>query len=241
MILQSMIPVDQREAATARLPAMKPVQGSWITIDDAYSAQMAEKARLMTQNRQAVCRMTVGAEPAVGELLDYVLEEIAGLSGFERDGDRITRPDGMQIDILRDDPFLSLSQLVTEDLCVLEKRGDEHVLTAALLCFPAAWTLAEKIGRPLTRIHVPVAPYNENIARRVQRLFDGIQPNKPIWRANLHTYEEPDLFHVRGENDPRPYKNIDAHYERSERQTVLRLPNSGAVLFAIHTCVVALP
>ncbi len=236
-----MIPADQREAATARLPAMKPVQGSWVTIDDAYSAQLAEKARLMTQNRQAVCHITNGAEPAVSELLDHVLAEIAGLDGFDRSGDSVKRPDGQKITIDRNDPFLTLSQLVTEDLCLLEKHGDEHVLTAALLCFPAAWTLAEKIGQPLTRIHVPVPPYDDNIARRVQRLFDGIQPGRPIWRANLHTYEEPDLFHVRAENDPRPYTDIDARYERSERQTVLRLPKSGAVLFAIQTCVVALP
>ena len=236
-----MIPTDQREAATARLPAMKPVQGSWVTIDDAYTAQLAEKARLMTQNRQAVCQITKGAEPAVSELLDCVLDEIVGQGRFQRVGEIVTRPDGQHITIDRDDPFLTLSQLVTEDLCILEKQGDEHVLTAALLCFPAAWTLAEKIGRPLTRIHVPVAPYDDNIARRVQRLFDGIQPGRPIWRANLHTYEEPDLFHVRGENDPRPYTNINARFERSERQTVLRLPQSGAVLFAIQTCVVALP
>ena len=206
-------------------------------MDDAYTAQLDEKARLMRENRAAVCAVTDGAESAVLDLLDLIV----GQGPFVRNGDQLTRPDGVVVDIDRDDPFLTLSQLVTEDLCILEKRGDEHVLTAALLCFPAAWTLAEKIGQPLTRIHVPVPPYDDNIARRVQRLFDGIQPGRPIWRANLHTYEEPDLFHVRGESDPRPYTNIKARFERSERQTVLRLPNSGAVLFAIHTCMVALP
>jgi hypothetical protein len=56
----------------------------------------------------------------------------------------------------------------------MERRGDEHVLTAAVLCFPASWHLADKIGRPLTTIHVPVKVYDETLARRVQRLFDGV-------------------------------------------------------------------
>jgi hypothetical protein len=37
-------------------------------------------------------------------------------------------------------------------------------LTAAILCFPASWTLAEKLGRPLGAIHGPVAGYDPGMA-----------------------------------------------------------------------------
>ena len=100
--------------------------------------------------------------------------------------------------------------------------------------------MAEKIGRPLLRIHVPVPSYTEDIGKRVQRLFDGAQPLRPMWRANLHSYEDATLFHVRSESNPRPYTDINPLYERSERQTVMRLPKTGAVLFAIHTTMVAI-
>ena len=125
-----------------------------------------------------------------------------------------------------------------EDFCILQRQGDEHVLTAALLCFPSAWTLSEKIGRPLTSIHIPVPSYDAGIAARVQRLFDGVQPGRPVWRANHLRYDYPDLYQPHTEANPRPVGNPHSPYERSERQTVLRLPGTGAVVFSIHTTMV---
>ena len=93
-------------------------------------------------------------------------------------------------------------------------------------------------GKPLVRIHDPVDEYTDRIAARVQRLFDGVQDGKPMWRANALRYHDAALHQPRRENDPRPVGAPDAPYLRSERQTVLRLPQSGAVAFMIHTTVV---
>jgi hypothetical protein len=60
-----------------------------------------------------------------------------------------------------------------------------------------------------------------------------------MWRANLLRYDEADLHQPRLENDPRPVGQPDAPYLRSERQTILRLPQPDAVAFVIHTIVVA--
>ena len=54
----------------------------------------------------------------------------------------------------------------------------EHVLTGAILCFPSNWTLAQKFGMRLARIHLPVERYDEAVARRVQRLFDACGPRR---------------------------------------------------------------
>ncbi len=225
----------------SRLPAMRPVVGrSWITVDDAYAGQLAYKAQLVAHQRERVIGQVAGAEAACLELLSVVLAELPNV-GFTVESGQVVRPDGEMVRLDDSDPLGTLSHLLQEDLCLLQKRGEEHVLTAAVLCFPAAWTLAQKLGHPLTRIHVPVKPYTEDIARRVQRLFDGVQPGKPIWRANLHTYDDPELFHVRKEGDPRPYREETAEFERSERQTVLRLPQTDAVLFAIHTTMTRRP
>ena len=148
------------------------------------------------------------------------------------------RPDGVEVAVDRTDPLLTLSRLIQEDICILERRGEEHVLSAALLCFPAAWTLAEKLGRPLTRIHVPVPAYDDGIAARVQRLFDGVQAGRPLWRANLLRYDNSDLFQPYTEAMRRKVGAPDSPFERSERQTVFRLPRTGAVVFAIHTTVI---
>jgi hypothetical protein len=139
----------------------------------------------------------------------------------------------------RDAPLLTLGRLVQEDLCLLEARGAEHVLTGAVLCFPASWTLSQKIGRPLAGIHVPVAGYAGDLARRVQRLFDAIRPEQPLMRFNALLYADPTLHQPRREEEVRTRPPASEKvFLRSERQCLLRLPVTGAVLFSIHTFVV---
>lgn len=239
-ILQARLPDDLRRQAAEPLPRMRPVDGPWITVDDAYAAQIALRQHLSATLGEAVCRTLPGAEAAVAELLDVVIAALARHPAFSVKGDSVTCPDARVETIDRADPFGTLSRLVAEDLCLLDRRADqdEHVLVAASLAFPSGWTLAEKIGRPLMRIHAPVPPYDDDIGRRVQRFFDGVRPGRPMWRANLHGYGSADLHDPRVEGGPRRRVDHDPPFLRSERQTVLRLPRTGAVLFAIHTTVV---
>ncbi|MBL4813000.1 MAG: DUF3445 domain-containing protein, partial [Rhodobacteraceae bacterium] len=182
-ILQSEIPAAQLEAAARKLPAMRPVgEASWLATDDAFEAQRVEKARLLVRSRSAVLAQLPEAEAASHELLELVIAE------------RGTVPERLVEDPA---PLAQLINYAQEDFCILQRDADEHVLVAALLCFPASWKLAQKIGHPLTRIHVPVPGYEEQIAQRVQRLFDGVQVGRPIWRANLLQYDDPALFQPR--------------------------------------------
>ena len=112
------------------------------------------------------------------------------------------------------------------------------MLTAALLAFPASWSLAEKIGRPLTAIHAPVAPYDEGIATRVQRMFDALPPGRVLSRANALGYDDPALFQPRSEHARRDRPGARPAWLRSERQTIRKLPDTGAVVFTILTSVV---
>ncbi|WGH78969.1 heme-dependent oxidative N-demethylase family protein [Jannaschia ovalis] len=224
------------DPALARMPGMRPVEGSWIVVDEAYAAQMAERARLMRDRRGAVEAILPAAEAALDELKALALDALP--DGFGRESGAIRTPDGRRVDP-SGAPFDVLGALLQEDLLILERRGDEHVLTAGLLCFPAHWTLAEKIGRPLRRIHRPVPEYDDGIALRVQRLFDRVPPGRAMWRANVLAHSEAVLHRPKPEDTPREGRET-ARFVRSERQTVLRLPSSGAVLFAIHTWIVPL-
>jgi dimethylamine monooxygenase subunit A len=238
-ILQDQIDPAQIAAAEARLPQMYPVTpGDWLRVDQAYGAQLAVKARLIAADRARVIAVLPGAEAALEELLQVVLAELAARPDFRVLPGRVTRPDGQTVAVDPADPFLTLSQLVQEDLCLHQKQGEEHVLTAALLCFPAAWTLAEKIGRPLRSIHIPVPRYDDGIAARVQRMFDMIGPDRALWRANLLRYDDPALFQPHREATPRPVGTATSPYLRSERQTIRRLPATDSVVFTIHTTVV---
>jgi hypothetical protein len=236
-ILQQSLP---REMAERRpLPGIAPLDpATWLRVDEAFAAQMAERARLLTGQREDVIAVTEGAGPAMDELLQFVLDWLAAHGdGYDISAREVRRPDGVTVPLDRADPMGTLGHLVQEDLCLMEKRGEEHVLTAAVLCFPASWRLAEKIGRPLTAIHVPVPEYDAGLARRVQRLFDGVQPGRPLWRFNALNYVDPVLHQPRSR--VQPSETADLPYLRSERQCVLRLPRTRACVFSIHTYVIA--
>ncbi|MGD9509262.1 MAG: DUF3445 domain-containing protein, partial [Geminicoccaceae bacterium] len=89
-----------------------------------------------------------------------------------------------------------LAGLAQEDFCLLQKRDDdEYALTAAILCFPAHWKLAEKLGRPMREVHGPVPGFAERLAGPADRVLASLAVERPVWRANWSVVEEPTLFH----------------------------------------------
>ncbi len=231
VILQDALPEAQR--GDAALPGVGPcAPDDWLRVDEAYAAQMAYRAELIAKRPDAVLWCDPGAGDAAREVLSEALVLLPGL-GFTLGANSVTCPDGRVVRLDWSEPLSTLGHLVQEDICILQKRGDEHVLTGAVLCFPANWRLADKVGRPLVGIHDNVAEYDDNIARRVQRMFDGVRLGRPLWRFNRLSYAEPDLHQPRRIADDRPRV-----FHRSERQCILRLPESDAVIFTIHTWVV---
>ncbi len=238
-ILQSSLPfAPWMDPRTSRLPGVLPlVDEDWTWVDDAFAGQMAERDRLIATNADAVHALEDRGRPAAVELYHTVLERLRHRQGYEVSPQSVRRPDGVEVRLDPTQPLLTLGRLVQEDICLLEHDEAEHVLTGAILCFPAGWTLAQKLDRPLTHIHTPVASYDADIARRVQRMFDAIRPEQPLWRANSLIYDDPTLHQPRLEGVQRPVP-VDKSYARSERQCFIRLPKTRAVVFAIHTYVV---
>lgn len=238
-VLQDRLPhVPWMDPATARLPGMRPCgPEDWLRVDEAYAGQMAERDWLIATRAPLVHALLPEGRAAAAELLDRALDVLARRDGFAVRGAAVTRPDGVLVPVDRAYPLITLGRLVQEDLCLMEKQGEESVLTGAILCFPASWTLAQKIGRPMTGIHAPVAHYDADLARRVQRLFDMVRVGAPMERYNALVYDDPTLHQPRLETEQRP-RPVDRLFLRSERQVVMRLPVSGAVVFSIHTYIV---
>ena len=233
-VLQKQIPHDPLNPKS--LPGVQPLDlENWLTPDDAFAGQMQLRDQLLEQKRDQVTMLDSTAMPAAQELLQTVL----GLL-YPDETDVVRRADGRQVDLNWEDPLGTLGRITQQDFCILEKHGDEHVMTGAVLCFPASWTLAEKFMKPLTGIHVPVASYDDGIAARVQRMFNGVQVGRPLWRYNSLWYQDPTLHQPRSQFEPRDKTDLsNADYMRSEKQVILRLPETRAVVFSIHTIIVA--
>lgn len=241
-VLQSRLPfAPWADPRTRRLPGIVPLDtenwpAAWIDIDDAYAGQMALRDRLIAERPEKVHALSEPARPAAEELYAMLLADLPKL-GFTVGADSVLRPDGVRVPLDPANPLLTLGRLVEEDLCLMEPGSDgEHILTGAILCFPAGWTLAEKFMRPMLRIHLPVAKYDEDVARRVQRLLDGVQPGRPLVRGTSHHSNAP-LHNPRLEAQGRAPEG-DLPFIRVERQCLIRLPETRAVVFSIHTYVV---
>ncbi|MCT8160077.1 heme-dependent oxidative N-demethylase family protein [Pseudoruegeria sp. SHC-113] len=240
--LQTRLPFTPEELRLGeRLPGVRPMaRADWLQVDEAYAGQIARRDALLAEREGAVHAMQPEALPACRELQAEVLAQLAELPGFDLRADgKVRRPDGQVIAPDREAPLRFLGRLLQEDLVILEQCGAEHVMTAAVLCFPASWTLSEKIGRPLTAIHTPVAAYDAQLARRVQRMFDVIRPEQPLCRHNLLFYKSPELHAPRSEGEPHRDSDPGFPFVRSERQCLLRLPKTQAVVFSIHTYMLA--
>ena len=216
-----------------RKPGLAPLDPeAWIETDERYAEQMAYRERLIADRRDVVFAETNGSAAAQDELFAMLLANLSARSDFEV-GDAVRRPDGEIVEMGNEPSALNAGRLVQEDFCILERGPEEYLLTAAILCFPSRWSLAEKIGRPLTAIHGPVPDYTDDLAKRVNRVFEGVKVGLPLWRANwtIHDHAEPH----QPSGDWRWEEGGDTLVIRVERQTFVRLPETQAVVFGIRT------
>ncbi|MEM7056087.1 MAG: DUF3445 domain-containing protein [Pseudomonadota bacterium] len=216
----------------------------WIVVHDDYSAQMDYRAEILDRHRGVVLAEQPSARSATEELFDAVLDNLDQRPDFQVSEDHAIRPDTAKVALDRGRPLETLNNLVAEDWCVMQRHEDEdeYRLTAAILCFPSRWLLSEKIGHPLTMIHDPVPHYDDKLARRVNRVFDVLSPEKPLVRCNWLVHGDPELHRPLGrfQKDHTREEPVHGLFLRTERQTLVRLPKTDAVVFGIKTSVTPL-
>ena len=131
-------------------------------------------------------------------------------------------------------PLDAAGRLVQEDLFLMVLRDGAPHLDAASLCFPSYWRLADKLGRPMTEVHGPVAHYSDELAAKVDTFLQRLRPDRPVWRRNWSVHDDPAYFLP----DPTPPRHVDPPaglWLRSELQTLRRLTSADVVLFTIRT------
>lgn len=240
-------PYDKgRFQLTLGIKAVDPAD--WIEVDRHYETQMAEKRRLLAERPADVVGALPESRAAQGECLDLVLAHLEryrpGL--IVADDRHVTLPavgETHERAAFAECPIDLAGRLVQEDLCLMAPADGTWRLVAASLCFPSRWRLADKLGRPMTAIHEPVPGFNERLARPVDRFFDRVEPGQVFMRLNWSAIDDPTLFQPTGHGrtgvDPAiTAENAgDKVWLRVERQTFVRLPESGALVFGIKTVV----
>ena len=239
-VLQSQVFDAPWDAPSFRgLPGLRLAErDGWIAVDDAFADQMSLREKILSEKADLVLAQLPEARAAIDECLSELLK-ILPRFGYSNAEDRITRPDGQTVAVDRENPLDCLGRLTQSDTCILQAgQGGSFRLTAAALCFPFGWTLSEKIGHSMARIHMPIGAYDEAVGARVDRLLAGLKVGAPVWRANQQWQETTALFTPRSESAGLKVPSPTAGYLRTERQCLVRLPQTGAIAFTIHTCLV---
>ena len=220
-------------------------QATWFEIDDRYADEMAERRRLLGERHHEVFGALPVSDDARAEALALIVDNLTRYAPdwFSRRGDTLHNSltcEDWDLAAPSCDPLELAGRLVQEDLCIIQNTDAGPVFTAAVLCFPSRWRLHEKLGRPLAAVHGPVPLYAERLATPVDRFMARVKTGHIASRLNWSIVDDPAMYQPGGKwritnNDAVTAANAGATlYLRVERQTLTRLPQSGAVLFGIR-------
>jgi hypothetical protein len=224
-------------------------QAQWFEFDDRYFLEMAEKRDLLATARDHVFAAMPLSDDARKEALELIVTALTSHfpDWFSRQGTTLRNHLSQETwEVPSIDPLELAGRLVQEDLCLIHNCDRGPVLTAATLCFPSRWRLNEKIGKPLSAVHEPVPLYADRLAGPVDRFMRHLKPDHIVSRLNWSLLDDPALFQPSGKwrieaaTEITPANAGSRVFLRVERQTLRRLPVSGAVLFGIKVHVYAL-
>jgi len=206
----------------------------WLVFDENTPAELAEKRRSSAERHDRVFAATPGTAAAGAEVQALVRRWLSRHHPEAAPPDGAGTAPGRPREAVHGLEAAALS--VPEDLCLMVERDGTYVLAAAAVHFPSHWRLEEKMGRSLSEIHRPVHHYAAELATKVDTFFTRLTPQRPVVRRNVSVHDHAELFRP---EPPEDYGLLDVRAEdlwlRSERQTLVRLPDSGAVLFTIKT------
>ncbi len=193
---------------------------TWLERNASDADALALRAQLIAQKPGEVMALLPQGEAAVMEL-----------------GRVLSNRDGWTQPTTPTDTLATLGRTYVEDLCILTKHNDApYILSTGVLCFPNRWHLTEKIGKPMLAVHAPVPEYAEKLAPQVDFFLDRLRPGRCFKRGNWGIVSVPDL-HLPDPVPPVSPTTDTDFYVRHEGQSFVKLPETGAVIFSIHTTV----
>jgi hypothetical protein len=213
----------------------------WIEIDpERWDRELDLRERILAKVPDLVVRALPEADDACFELREMVAAHLLALAPdrYRRDGTRlVVRGRAFDAPASPIEALRQLAQWTQEDWALL--LGDVPRIVAGAVLFPSRWNLPDKLGLAPLEVHKPV-PRFDTIAQPTERILGRLREGFPLWRTNW-TIHDSDELHV-----PFPHPSdrglteanvLEKTFVRVERQTLRRLPRSGAVAFSIRTYV----
>jgi len=128
-----------------------------------------------------------------------------------------------------------------EDICLLTRvPGDAaYRLSGAAVAFPTDWRIADKLGQPMIALHTPIHGYAEQLGSPVDQFMAKLKPGRIYGRCNWFVSPTGALRWLADDAPETQFAHItpenagETLFVRSERQTLRKLPQTGAIVFTI--------
>jgi hypothetical protein len=185
-------------------------------------AQLAERRRRLDASPDEALAWDDRAAPALEEFLRSL-----AAWGLDVGVDSSGRPG-----------LLALGRQLVPDFVLMGPIGDDPrpVVLAGCVRFPSRWRIADKFGLPLSEVHGPVPGLNEALGPTMDRLLANMPPGKCLGRDNWGVCAVPEL----DQHPDRPLPFVESPlvrgrvWLRREDQLLMKLPETGAILFGIR-------
>jgi hypothetical protein len=229
---------EKEQTSVLRLGFENCSGDDWIFSAKDLNVFQRHKTELGISRSEECFAQTQGSVAAQCEFHDFLLRHLLTKpkSGYSRKGNQLIHEQEKLTWKIEDKNLWEASLWVPEDFCLLEKEKNGYVMTAASVCSPSNWILQEKIGQTVDFIHNPVPGYNKHLSKRVNRFLEGIPRHRVLLRYNWSIQSDNELFWRDDLNPNSDFVNSSNPnlYWRIERQTFVRLPTSGAIVFGIR-------
>ena len=204
----------------------RPIEPTRWLIPDTEAHILPERRRTL-EDREAVHRCAPDAAEAASEAARLVADHVVAPAPSIAD------------------PLYEIAHAVSDDLVVMIPGSGEGPggwrAGALVLAQPTFFSLDDAFDRSLERLHAPV-PGGEALSGRIARLFDRLRDDVVLERFNWTLQPgaarfTPDGAPLRAAAREGGASGADQLHVRVERQTVRRLPQTGAVLFTIRVAI----
>ncbi|ETS84248.1 hypothetical protein PFICI_02273 [Pestalotiopsis fici W106-1] len=229
----------------------------WIQIDKHYKNRIDLRCQLLQSNRDQVLRALPSAHGTISKLYAFMVN--AYLPTRYSDVFKIIPESRSQashlLNLVTKDkiplhPTATSSSMleaigrqVEEDFLILQHdaESDEFQLTAFVACFPNGFDWAQKFGKNMSQIHVPVPDYDVKLKKSMNRFLQRMAPGQFVKRHNWSISTSGNLFSVAnvhlyaGDKVEAEEVDFEKACLRCERQVLHRLQDSDDVILTIRT------
>ncbi|CCF41519.1 hypothetical protein CH063_11769 [Colletotrichum higginsianum] len=227
----------------------------WIELDNQFPKFHADKATRIQERGEKCVGTDPEAYPAAMELLEELVQYLPARypTLFKRTAvgiDNLWSGESFNIteSPLKEDPMAIAARLVQDDLAIMIERPDgQYYLLAGAILLAGFWRLGDKFGMSLEEIHTSgdVPHYREKLHTGMASFFRRLRRDQIYSRNNYFIQVDDALpwsWSIGHEDSPvvswstaEKDRAVEHHYFRSERQSLRRLPRTGAIVFTIRT------